>query len=182
MLNSIEIWKDIEDFEGYYEVSSLGRIRNSRTGLLRRFSLQGNHKYYIVNLWKNNVSYSRLVHRIVAKAFIPNPNNKPQVNHLDKNGLNNDISNLEWVTCSENHLHAFKNGRVGSKSRLGEKISLVSKFRYVYWDSNRSKWKSSIKVNGKNHNIGRYNCEIEAAKSADNFIKKLGLGLILNFN
>lgn len=182
MLNPTEVWKDVVDFEGLYEVSSLGRIRNTKTGAIKAQCLQSNKRYIQVQLWKNNQHYGELVHRIVARAFIPNPLNKPQVNHLDKNDQNNRADNLEWVTCSENHKHAFANGRKGSKSRLGEKNSYISQYRYVYWDKRRKCWVASIKIEGKTHNIGRFQDEFAAAMAADDYILQLGFDRLKNFS
>ena len=182
VLNLIEIWKDVIDFEGYYEVSSLGRVRNTRSSEIKAQNVQTNGKYLQVSLWKLNKEKRSLVHRLVAKAFIPNPLNKPQVNHLDKNDQNNVVTNLEWTTCSENHKHAFANGRKGTKSRLGEKISQTSPYRYVYWDALRNIWKASLKIDGKTNNIGRFSTDLDAAVAADKFIDNLGLNRKKNFN
>lgn len=182
MLNPVEIWKDVVGYEGYYEVSSLGRVRNTRSGEIKSQNVQTSGKYLQVSLWKLNREKRCLVHRLVAKAFIPNLSNKPQINHLDKNDQNNVVTNLEWVTCSENHKHAFANGREGSKSRLGEKISQTSPYRYVYWDVLRNAWKASMKIDGKTCNVGRYSTDLEAAIAADKFIEDHGLDRKKNFN
>lgn len=181
MLNSIEIWKDVIGYEGYYEVSNLGRVRNYRTKVIKSQNIQTSGKYLQVSLWKNNQEKRCLVHRLVGQAFIANPYNLPQINHLDKNDLNNIESNLEWVTCSQNHKHAFANGRKGSKSRLGEKVSQSSIYRYVYWDTSRNVWKASIKIDGKTHNIGRHATELEAAIAADKAIDDHGWNRVKNF-
>lgn len=181
MLNINESWKDIVGYEGYYEVSTHGRVRNTRTGMIKNQYVQSNGKYLQVSLWKGNKEKRCLVHRLVAIAFIPNPEDKPQVNHLDKNDKNNHVQNLEWVTISENHLHAFANGRKGSKSRLGEKTSKASQYRYVYWDTKRAVWKASIKIDGKTVNIGRFNTDLEAALAADEAIDSWGWDRIKNF-
>lgn len=182
MLNSVEIWKAVVGFENYYEVSNLGRIRNFRTKQIKAQNIQTSGKYLQVSLWKNNQETRCLDHCLVAKAFILNPLNHPQVNHKDLNDLNNIVDNLEWVTCSENHQHSYRNGRLGSKSRLGEKTSLVSPYRYVYWDTTRSCWKASIKIDGKTKNIGRFASDIEAALAADEAIDSWGWDRVKNFN
>ena len=181
MLNINESWKDVVGYEGYYEVSTHGRVRNTRTGMIKNQCVQTSGRYLQVSLWKGNKEKRCLVHRLVAMAFIPNTEDKPQVNHLDKNDRNNSVQNLEWVTVSENHLHAFANGRKGSKSRLGEKTSKASKYRYVYWDTKRAVWKASIKIDGKTVNIGRFNTDLEAALAADEAIDSWGWDRIKNF-
>jgi hypothetical protein len=97
-----ENWSDIEEFENY-EVSNLGRVRNIKT---RRILKTCNHGgYVIVGLSSKCKRKTFPVHRLVAKAFIPNPENKPHVNHIDKNTLNNNVNNLEWNTALENNIH-----------------------------------------------------------------------------
>jgi uncharacterized protein (UPF0248 family) len=101
---SKEEWKYIEDFENY-EVSNLGKVRNSKTGrILKTCSQNG---YVVAGLCKTKVK-TIPIHRLVAKAFIPNPENKAHVNHIDKNPLNNNVTNLEWNTPLENNLHKCK--------------------------------------------------------------------------
>ena len=96
-----EEWKDILDYENY-EVSNLGNVRNKKTGrILKSYNKGG---YAVVGLSKITGKIFP-VHRLVCQAFIPNPENKPQVNHKDKNGLNNNVSNIEWNTVLENNIH-----------------------------------------------------------------------------
>lgn len=180
MLNSTELWADAPGFEGYYEVSDQGRVRNTRTKRIKAQSVQTTGKYLQVSLWANNREKRVLVHRLVAQAFIPNPHNKPQVNHINKDDRDNAVANLEWVTASENHKHAWANGREYTYPTLGMKTSYVSAYRYVYWDSRRKAWKSSMKVDGKTINIGRYATEWDAAKAANDFIDQRQLNRIKN--
>jgi len=91
-----ELWKPIPEYEGYYEVSSYGNVRNVRTG--RVLKPLNNHGYKRVNLSKGNVQKLYQVHRLVAFAFIPNPEGLPQINHKDENPNNNCVENLEWCT------------------------------------------------------------------------------------
>jgi hypothetical protein len=106
----MEIYKEIPGFEGLYEVSNLGNIKNIKTSKV--FAQSVNSKGYVqICLQKNKKQVSMKVHRLVALAFIPvTDSNKNQINHIDGNKLNNHISNLEWVTCKENIIHAHKTG------------------------------------------------------------------------
>lgn len=98
-----EIWKDITGYEGLYQVSNLGRVKslkNDKEKILKpAISSKG---YLFVNLYKQQKTTHYKVHRIVAKAFIPNPNNLPQVNHKDEDKTNNCVINLEWCTAKYN--------------------------------------------------------------------------------
>lgn len=177
MLN-IEIWKPVIGYETNYEVSNFGNVRslNKRGNNYHHIlsaHLQGNKKYLQVNLWLKNKTKKKRIHRLVAEAFIPNPNNLPEVNHIDGNRYNNHVSNLEWVTSSENKLHAFKTGlRTPSYNSLNTKLArATSKYKGVCWDKNKQKWMASCKYNRKNHYIGRFANEIDAAKARDKYIK-----------
>lgn len=133
----IEVWKDIEGYECLYSVSNTGKVKShdriykgelsNHTGLrfysekpykgrLLRLESPG-RKYHTICLNKNGNRNFQHVHRLVAKAFIPNLEGKEQVNHIDGNMKNNDVSNLEWVTRKENGTHAAKTGlyRTGEK-------------------------------------------------------------------
>ena len=110
------IWKPVEGYEGLYEVSNTGIVRS-----LERFDNgvhvpstvlkpSKNNRYAYVKLYRHSQHKIFRVHRLVALAFIPNPNNKPQVNHIDGNKMNNDSRNLEWCTQAENNRHAIDTG------------------------------------------------------------------------
>lgn len=113
----MEIWKDIPEYEGLYQVSNLGNVKtverksiysNGRIHYYKeriKKQFTGNKNYKIVTLYKNKIPKSFSVHRLVAIAFIPNPKRLPCVNHIDENRQNNDVSNLEWVTYEENTNH-----------------------------------------------------------------------------
>jgi hypothetical protein len=120
---AVEVWKDIEGFEGYYEVSSHGRIRSVERDIVERNGnkiqhikgrirkqIMGTMGYYMLHLNKDVHYKSCFVHRLVAEAFIPNPENKPEVNHIDSVRHHNNVNNLEWVTHSENMKHSYNKG------------------------------------------------------------------------
>ncbi|MBA7543629.1 hypothetical protein ES705_35964 [subsurface metagenome] len=100
--------KVIEGFEDYL-ISSSGKVYSLITNKYLKPRV-GYHGYYQVGLYKSGKQYFKFISRLVAGAFIPNPDNKLQAHHIDGNKLNNDVSNLEWVTCSKNLLHAFADG------------------------------------------------------------------------
>lgn len=105
-----EIWKDIEGYEGIYQVSNLGRVKRVTTGrILKSYKDRGG--YLRVDLCKSGKRKNHKIHRLVAQAFIPNPDNKLQVNHIDENKTNNSVDNLEWVTAKENCNHGTHNER-----------------------------------------------------------------------
>lgn len=112
----METWKDISGYEGIYEVSDLGRVRSLvqrnrwKPGILK--PQKHRYGYLYVNLCKDGKVKGMKVHRLVAQAFIPNPNNLPQVNHKDENPQNNAASNLEWCSARYNINYGTRNGRV----------------------------------------------------------------------
>lgn len=141
-----EIFKDIKNFEGLYQVSNLGRIkslpkkarRNTKITLLKERLIKccvNSGGYYRVCLTKNNKCYWFRIHRLVAQAFIPNPNNKPNVNHIDENPKNNNVNNLEWCTQLENVIHSvlLHKKRCGSKEI--EKLDLNGNFIEKYYSA-----------------------------------------------
>ncbi|AII27975.1 HNH endonuclease [Bacillus phage Bobb] len=113
-----EVWKSLKGLikQGdNYSVSNLGRVRNDVTGKIKKNS--SHERGYLTTGIGANSTYP--VHRLVALAFHPNPDNKPQVNHIDGNKVNNEAANLEWVTPSENIIHAIRTGL--QVHRRGEK-------------------------------------------------------------
>ena len=132
MSNMKEVWKDIVGFEGLYQVSDMGKVKSLGRMCKNRFgyrykperimsqSLLGG--YSAVGLYKNGKQTSLLVHRLVAISFIPNPENKKEVNHIDLCKTNPACNNLEWCTKQENMNHAKNNGAI----KRGEDAPRVS--------------------------------------------------------
>ena len=171
----MEIWKPINGYEGIYEVSNTGRIKS----LEREYSNSGSYSgkikrkesiikqninrlgYHVVTLSKNGVRKFHIVHRLVAFAFLENPNSFKEVNHKDLNKSNNNVDNLEWCdrTYNINHFYHYSN-----KS---------SKYKGVSFSSERNKWVAYIDLNKKRFSLGRFDTEEEANNYRLNFIKQL---------
>ena len=114
-----EVWKDIDGYEGSYQVSNYGRVRSKDRVSFSGRKLKGrvlkqkvNKGYYVIGLYKDGKQFGETVSRLVANAFIPNSENKPEVNHIDENKANNHANNLEWVTPKENSNHGTRNSKV----------------------------------------------------------------------
>jgi hypothetical protein len=122
-----EIWHPCAGYETHYEVSNLGNVRSiermvlhEEGGLKRNPAKQlkagkGKNGYLTVSFSVDSLKSNHSVHRLVARAFIENESNKPQVNHKDGNKHNNSLNNLEWVTRSENMRHAFDVLKIGKR-------------------------------------------------------------------
>ncbi len=159
----MEKWKDVKDFEGYYQISNKGNVRSltrfdgirERKGQIIKPVLKYNG-YLQVGLRKQGKRKYFGVHRLVAQHFISNPENKSQVNHIDCNKQNNNVSNLEWVTPKENSDHAHKNGLI--KMPKGKEHVNYGK----YGASSRSA-KPVIRYNRKTGETKLYKAKILAA-------------------
>lgn len=151
----MEVWKNVDGYKGLYQVSNLGDIKSldkivkckgnntriSKGKILKQIIKKTGYSQVV--LYKNNIRKYISTHRIVAQAFIPNPNNKSCVNHIDGNKLNNNISNLEWCTHIENMNHAWQNGLVVGKKVLMESLNNIPllcffsvKDAYIYLNKN----------------------------------------------
>lgn len=156
----MESWKDVEGYEGVYLVSSIGNIKSIRTGKLMKY--QTSEKgYFRVGLSMKGCSENFAVHRIVAAAFIPNPDNKSQVNHINGIKTDNRLENLEWCTNRENTSHYYKN-----KPK-------TSRFTGVSFNKREGKWFSQIFIRRKAFVIGRFASEIEAHQAYQNKLKEI---------
>ncbi|QMM52481.1 HNH endonuclease [Enterobacter sp. RHB15-C17] len=121
MISTPEKWEWVSGYNGLYQISNLGRVCSvkrpgSKGGLLK--PRKDSDGYLMVMLWSDGIPTNKKIHRLVAQAFIPNSEDKPQVNHLNGNKADNSVSNLEWATPSENVLHAY---RIGLKDQRGVK-------------------------------------------------------------
>lgn len=105
----LEIWKEVAEFEGQYSISSLGRVLSLKSNKIMKQSETRGYMTVGFSLGQRGKVKRFSIHRLVALAFIENPHSKPQVNHIDGNKKNNDVSNLEWSTAKENIGHAFEN-------------------------------------------------------------------------
>ena len=102
----LEIWKEIKSYEGIYQISNFGKVKRLyKNGKIHILKPRINHKGYARVALCSRSRKEYCVHRLVGEAFIINPYNKPQINHIDGNKLNNNVNNLEWVTPRENCLH-----------------------------------------------------------------------------
>jgi len=116
-----EEWRDIDGYEGMYMISNMGRIKSlARKGVLFDRIIKSKPTrtgYHIIGLRKGESRTFYLVHRLVAQAFLPNPNNLPEVNHKDEDLNNNTLDNLEWVTPKQNCNYGTRNQRISEKNK-----------------------------------------------------------------
>lgn len=173
--NMKETWLPIKGFEGSYEISSHGRVK-SLSRVVRHYSgsdkitnekilkpsicgSRKNNLYVRVVLCVNRNLKTFLIHRLIGEAFIPNPKNLPCLNHKDKNGLNNKVENLEWVSARENMCHRT----------LGRKK--FSKYLGVH-RAEKGRWSASIYINKKSIYLGHFDDEKEAGKAYTRALKQ----------
>lgn len=167
----MEIWKDIKNYEGYYQVSNHGRIRSVDRKILYKSGNWANHKgrvkkistkteYRVALLSKNNKQRLFKISRLVAQAFVDNPYSYNVVNHKDGNKHNDCVDNLEWTTNSDNVIHAFESGLNSKKNRIAG----------VFYEKRRKKWASYLYRDNKNIFIGRYKT-FKQAKNAQSLYK-----------
>ena len=164
----MEIWKDIKNYEGIYQINNFGKIKsaykkgNNCNNKILKVSYTYNG-YERVGLSKNNKTKKYLVHRLVAETFIPNPNNYPCINHKDENKQNNNINNLEWCTRSYNINYGNRN------NNLNKEV-----WQYDLKGNFIKKWKSTMEIQ---RSLGYKNQNISSAcrgksRTAYNYIWK----------
>jgi hypothetical protein len=163
-----EAWRDVIGWEGYYQVSDIGRVKglermvfSIKTGKLayiqkEKIIVQHGKKYKQVNLYRDSKLHHYYVHILMAQAWIPNPHNKPEVNHKDGDCRNNVIDNLEWATRSENIQHSYDIGIRVKKSVYGK-------------DNPLSRPILQLTINGEF--LKKWDCISDASKS---FLPKTG--------
>lgn len=144
-----EVWKPVVGFEGLYEVSSKGRVRSiqfhgkPRNKLLSQSNRKYGYKQVKLRDWKKGFIVTAQVHRLVAKAFIPNPENKPQVDHIDTVPWNNNLENLRWTTPLENQRNPVTLSRLSSnmiemnRKSIGPRASAFRKRKAVIYNGVR---------------------------------------------
>jgi len=156
-----EIWKDIKEFEGVYQISNYGRLKS-----LKRYGRKqdkiikpvlGKRGYFCYCLWNKQKAKNITIHRLVAQYFIPNQEGKREVNHKDLDKTNNAISNLEWVTPKENSTHACAN--------LGTKKHSKKRGAYARTYKGKTSWISEMNYKNKRIYLGFYDTKEEAQKA-----------------
>ena len=144
----MENWFDLKDYEEYYLINKNGEIKSKRKNIIMKCF--NNRGYLRIGLRKNGIKKFYNLHRLLAIQFIPNPNDYPLIDHIDNNKLNNDLTNLRWITHSGNQ----RNRDYKNKS---------SKYRGVCWDKKDKKWKVAIRIDGKKKHLGCFSNEEEAS-------------------
>ena len=130
-----EVWKPITGYVGLYEVSSEGRVRNVKTGKILK-PINNGLGYLFVSLYKNRTEKKHYLHRLVAQAFIQNPNKLPEVNHKDEIRTNNNLDNLEWISHRDNSNYGKHNERISkSMSKPIQQLDMKTGFIIAYYPS-----------------------------------------------
>ena len=164
----MQIWKDIEGYKGHYQISNYGNVRSLKKDafLMKGGYLKG---YKIISLWKNGTGKMFRVHRLVAAAFIPNPDNKPCIDHIDGNRTNNHADNLRWVTAKENsNNYNAPNTYKGKKINKGGKAVL----QYDLEGNFIKEWVTTMEIQRQlnYHRSNISNCCNGLVKTAYNYI------------
>lgn len=188
----MEVWKDIPGYEGYYQVSNLGRVKSLARMVSRKNQPDcpieerclkqrtGKNGYNYVVLSKEGKPKTALIHRMVATAFVKNPKGQKIVNHIDGDKQNNRFDNLEWCSSGENNKHAFETGLI-SKEKLAKSVmnpehqnkNNTSGRKGVYFNKQVKKWQAYIKVNHKVIYLGVFEKKEDAIRAREEKEKEL---------
>ena len=169
----MEEWKAIPGYEGLYEVSNMGNVRNVRRNTLLRLS-KTNNRYVRVSLCKNGIKTGLTVHRLVAEAFIPNPDNLPEVNHKDEDKTNNNVENLEWCDHKYNMNYGTRNIRAKETAIKNGYYTGLSKeeYRKKYRDKNKEKIREKQREYMREYNKNYYEKNREEIREQHREYKK----------
>ena len=166
-----EIWKDIKGYEGLYQISNLGNLISIKHNTIKPIIVSKNQKYLRNNLWKDGKYKTFSIHRLVAEAFLPNPNNFTVVNHKDGNKLNNRVDNLEWCTQSYNVKESYRLG-------LQKILTPPMKEDYVPWNKGKKMSTDYIQKNYPLKKVNQYSLNNDFIKcwgSISQAEKELGI-------
>jgi hypothetical protein len=164
----MEIWKPITGYEDLYEISNLGNVKSLKKGFKKERILKNRPDdagYVRVNLCSNGISKTIRNHRLVAIHFIPNPNNKSQVNHINGNKADSRVENLEWVSSIENQCHRYAKTKMASKfmgvtkQKNNWKAEIVYMKKYFYLGSFKTEelaYNSRVRFEKENNIINKY--------------------------
>ena len=149
----VEEYKDIIDYENTYQISNFGNVRNKNTGRILKPTEGKTDKYYYISLCKDGKQKNTKIHRLVSLYFVENPENKPYVDHIDNNKLNNLFTNLRWATHQENrrNIVMYKNNTTGVKG--------------VIFDKQYKKWQARTRINGKSICFGSFENKEDAIQA-----------------
>ena len=157
ILNFVEIWKVVNGYEGLYKVSSLGRVKNIKTGKILKGCVD-DKGYLKVKLYKNKKGKTLRIHNLVGKAFIANPLNKRCIDHINHDRKNNKVSNLRFATYAENNQNASK------------RSDNTSGFIGIHFNKKVKKWHVRIQIDGKRKSLGYFKdltLAIQSRKAAE---------------
>lgn len=159
------MWKDIEGYEGYYQISSYGNVKNNKGEIIKQRDDKNGYK--VVNLSKSGVKKTYKVHRLVGNAFIENPNNLPEINHKDEVKDNNRVENLEWCT----HAFNYNYGHRIEKQAAALKETVKGSNNYFYdkhfLGSEHPRSKEVLQMDYQGNVLNVFDCTRSAAESVN---------------